>query len=169
LATGRSTIASSGHTASLAVERLAYHALLAGLQTFLAEDYAGALTIAAAPVFIALLRPGKQAEDSGLQRLRQQAIQLLNQVRGELTLLDQRPAHTIRRGHDDARLDRIVVAMPPARPTAPPRCLVNQVGGRISEVRVHWSCQEHAETAAISATVGKSGAVCSLGNAPASQ
>ena len=37
----------------LAVERLTYHALLAGLQALLAQDYAGALTIAAAPAFIA--------------------------------------------------------------------------------------------------------------------
>ena len=89
LAAGRGTIAGSGHTASLAIERLTYHALLAGLQTFLAEDYAGALTIAAAPAFIAFLRLGSQAEDPGLQRLRQQAIQLLNQVRGELSLHEQ--------------------------------------------------------------------------------
>jgi hypothetical protein len=89
LAAGRGTIAGSGHTASLGVERLTYHALLAGLQAFLADDYAGALTIAAAPAFIALLRPGEQAEDLGLQRLRRQAIQLLNQVRGELTLHEQ--------------------------------------------------------------------------------
>jgi hypothetical protein len=89
LAAGRGTIAGSGTAASLAVERLTYHALLAGLQAFLAEDYAGALTIAAAPAFIALLRPGEQAEDAGLQRLRRQAIQLLNQVRGELTLHEQ--------------------------------------------------------------------------------
>src|SRR6266545_7051215 len=79
LAAGRGTIAGSGSTASQAVERLTYHALLAGLQAFLAEDYAGTLTIAAAPAFIALLRPGDHAEDPDLQRLRQQAIQLLNQ------------------------------------------------------------------------------------------
>src|SRR5262245_19900251 len=58
LATGRGTIV--GADAALAIERLTYHALLAGLQAFLAEDYAGALTIAAAPAFIALLRPGEQ-------------------------------------------------------------------------------------------------------------
>jgi hypothetical protein len=89
LAAGRGTIAGSGHAASLAVEWLTYHALLAGLQAFLAEDYAGALTIAAAPAFIALLRPGDQSEDPDLQRLRQQAIQLLNQIRSELTLHEQ--------------------------------------------------------------------------------
>jgi hypothetical protein len=70
-------------------EQLTYHALLAGLQAFLAEDYAGALMIAAAPAFIALLRPGSQSEDPDLQRLRRQAVQLLNQVRGELTLHEQ--------------------------------------------------------------------------------
>ena len=42
-----------------------------------------------APAFIAFLRLGSQAEDPGLQRLRQQAIQLLNQVRGELSLHEQ--------------------------------------------------------------------------------
>jgi hypothetical protein len=42
LAAGRGTIAGSG-TAALAVERLTYHALLAGLQALLAEDYVGAL------------------------------------------------------------------------------------------------------------------------------
>ena len=89
LAAGRGTIAGSGHTASLTVERLTYHALLAGLQALLAEDYVGALTIAAAPAFIALLRPGNQSEDPDLQRLRQQAIQLLNQVRSALTLHEQ--------------------------------------------------------------------------------
>lgn len=76
-----STISGSGHTVSLAVERLTYHALLASLQVLLAEDYAGALTIAAAPAFIALLRPDNHAEDPDLQRLRQLAIQFLNQVR----------------------------------------------------------------------------------------
>ena len=49
--------------APLAVERLTYHALLAGLQALLAEDYAGALTIAAAPAFIALLRQSEDAAD----------------------------------------------------------------------------------------------------------
>src|SRR6187455_2616589 len=88
VAAGRGTIAGSG-TAPLAVERLTYHALLAGIQALLAEDYVGALTIAAAPACIALLRPGSQSEDPGLPRLRQQAIQLLNQVRGELTLHEQ--------------------------------------------------------------------------------
>ena len=48
LAAGRGTIAGSGTAAALAVERLTYHALLAGLQALLAEDYVGALTIAAA-------------------------------------------------------------------------------------------------------------------------
>ena len=89
LAAGRGTIAGSRHTASLAIERLTYHALLAGLQALLAEDYAGALTIAAAPAFIALLRPGAHAEDPDLQRLRQQAIPLLNQIRSALTLHEQ--------------------------------------------------------------------------------
>ena len=89
LAAGRGTITGSGTTAPLAVERLTYHALLAGLQALLAEDDAGALTIAAAPAFIALLRPGNQSEDPDLQRLRRQAIPLLNQVRGELTLHEQ--------------------------------------------------------------------------------
>ena len=50
----------------LAVERLTYHALLAGLQALLAEDY----TIAAAPACIALLRPVDHAEDPDIQRLR---------------------------------------------------------------------------------------------------
>lgn len=50
LAAGRGTIAGSGSTASLAVERLTYHALLAGLKAFLAEDYVGALTIGRAGV-----------------------------------------------------------------------------------------------------------------------
>ncbi len=77
LAAGRGTITGSGTTTPLVVERLTYHALLAGLQALLAEDYAGALIIAAAPAFIALLRPGNHAEDHDLQRLRQQAIQLL--------------------------------------------------------------------------------------------
>jgi len=47
------------------------------------------LGIAAAPAFIALLRPGDQSQDPDLQRLRQLAIQLLNQVRGKLTLHEQ--------------------------------------------------------------------------------
>ena len=89
LAAGRGTITGSGTTAPLAVERLTYHALLTGLQALLAEDYVGAPTIAAAPAFIALLRPGNQSEDPDLQRLRQQAIQLLTQVRSELTLHEQ--------------------------------------------------------------------------------
>jgi len=89
LAAGHGTIAGGGTAASLAVERLIYQALLAGLQAFLAEGYMGVLTIVAAPAFIALLRPGERAEDPGLQRLRQQAIQLLSQVRGELTLYEQ--------------------------------------------------------------------------------
>jgi len=71
------------------VERLADQALRAGLQALLAEDYVGALTIAAAPAFIALLRPGEQSEDPDLQRLRQQAIPLLNQIRSALTLHEQ--------------------------------------------------------------------------------
>ena len=88
LAAGRGTIAGSG-TATLEVERLTYHALLAGIQAFLVEDYVGALTITAAPAFIALLQPGDHAEDPDLQRLRQQTVQLLNQVRGKLTLHEQ--------------------------------------------------------------------------------
>jgi hypothetical protein len=47
------------------------------------------LTIAAVPAFIALLRPGNQSEAPNLQRLRQQTVQLLNQVRGELKLHEQ--------------------------------------------------------------------------------
>jgi len=86
---GRGTIANSGTAASLAVERLTYHALLAGLQALLVEDYVGALTIAAAPAFIALLQPGNHTEDPSLQRLRDHAVQLLNQVRGKLTLHEQ--------------------------------------------------------------------------------
>src|SRR6266508_1117021 len=57
LAAGRGTIIGSGNAAPWAVERLTYHALLAGPQALLAEDDPGALTIAAAPSFIALLRP----------------------------------------------------------------------------------------------------------------
>jgi hypothetical protein len=49
LAAGRGTITGSGKAASLAIERLTYHGLLAGLQALLAEDDAAALTIAAAP------------------------------------------------------------------------------------------------------------------------
>lgn len=71
LAAGRGTIAGSGTTTALAIERLTYHALFAGLQAFLAEDYAGALTIATAPAFIVLLRTGDHAKDQDLQRLRQ--------------------------------------------------------------------------------------------------
>jgi len=89
LAAGRGTITGSGHTASLAAERLTYHALLAGLQALLAEDDAGALTIAAAPAFIALLRQRDHPDDPNLQRLRRHAVQLLNQVHGELTLYEQ--------------------------------------------------------------------------------
>ncbi|HEX9370866.1 MAG TPA: hypothetical protein VF897_07655, partial [Roseiflexaceae bacterium] len=54
-----------------------------------AEDYAGALTIAAASAFIALLRQSEDSADPRLQRLRQLAVQLFNQVRGELTLHEQ--------------------------------------------------------------------------------
>ena len=89
LAAGRGTITRSGNAASLAVERLTYHALLAGLQALLAEDDAAALTIAAAPAFIALLRQSDYPDDPGLQRLRRHAVQLLNQIRGELTLHEQ--------------------------------------------------------------------------------
>jgi hypothetical protein len=49
LAAGRGMITRSGNAASLPVERLTYHALLAGLQALLAQDDAAALTIAAAP------------------------------------------------------------------------------------------------------------------------
>jgi hypothetical protein len=87
-AAGRGTITVSGDDA-LAVERLTYHALLAGLQALLAEDDTGALTWAAAPAFIALLRQSDHPDDPGLQRLRQHVIQLLKQVRGELTLHEQ--------------------------------------------------------------------------------
>jgi hypothetical protein len=89
VAAGRGTIARSGHAVSLAVERLTYHALLAGLQVFLAEDYAGALTIAVAPAFIAPLRQSDHPPEPDLQRLRRHAVQLLNQIRGELTLHEQ--------------------------------------------------------------------------------
>jgi len=89
LAAGRGTITGRDKAAPLAVERLTYHALFAGLQALLAEDYAGALTIAAAPAFIALLRQSDHPGEPGLQRLRRHAVQLLNQVRGELTLHEQ--------------------------------------------------------------------------------
>ena len=56
-AAGCGTITASGSATPLAVERLTYHALLAGLQVLLAEGLEGALTIAAAPAFIVLLRP----------------------------------------------------------------------------------------------------------------
>jgi hypothetical protein len=71
------------------VERLADHALLAGLQALLADNEAGALMIAATPTCIALLRQSEYATDQGLQRLRRHAAQLLNQVRGKLTLHEQ--------------------------------------------------------------------------------
>jgi hypothetical protein len=89
LAAGRGTIIGSGNAAPWAVERLTYHALLAGPQALLAEDDPGALTIAAAPAFIALLRQSDHPDDPALQRLRRHAVQLLNQVRGELTLHEQ--------------------------------------------------------------------------------
>src|SRR5438045_3974906 len=89
LAAGRGMITRSSNAASLPVERLTYHALLAGLQVLLAEDDAAALTIAAAPAFIALLRQSDHPDDSGLQRLRRHAVQLLKGVRGELTLHEQ--------------------------------------------------------------------------------
>jgi hypothetical protein len=72
-----------------AVELLTYQALLAGLQALLAEDDAGALTIAAAPAFIALLRQSDHPGDPNLQRLRRYAVQLLHQIRAELTLHEQ--------------------------------------------------------------------------------
>jgi hypothetical protein len=89
LAVGRGTLTGHGQAAPLTVERLTYHALLAGLQALLAEDYAGALTIAAAPTFIALLRPPYQPDNPDLQQLRRHATQLLNQIRSELTLHEQ--------------------------------------------------------------------------------
>ena len=70
-------------------ERLSYHALLAGLQAVLAEDYVGSLTIVGAPAFIALLRQSDHMGDPNLQRLRRHAVQLLKEVRGELTLHEQ--------------------------------------------------------------------------------
>jgi hypothetical protein len=87
LAAGRGTITGSGHAALLAGERLTYHAL--GLQALLAEGYVGALTIAAEMAFIALLRQSDYPDDPCLQRLRRHAVQLLNEVRGELTLHEQ--------------------------------------------------------------------------------
>src|SRR5438132_1431920 len=89
LAAGRGMITRSGNAAYLPVERLTYHALLAGLQALLAENYVGALTIAAEMAFIALLRQSDHPDDPSLQRLRRHAIQLLNGVRGELTLHEQ--------------------------------------------------------------------------------
>jgi hypothetical protein len=74
LAAGRGTITGSGHAPPLAVERLTYHAVLAGLQAFLAEDYVGALTWAAARAFIALLRQNDHPGEPDLQRLRRLAI-----------------------------------------------------------------------------------------------
>src|SRR5437867_458757 len=70
LAAGRGMITRSGNAAYMAVVRLTYHAMLAGLQALLAEDYTGALTIAAAPAFIALLRQSDHVGEPGLQRLR---------------------------------------------------------------------------------------------------
>jgi hypothetical protein len=75
----------------LAGERLTYHALFADLQALLVEDYTGALTIAATPSFIALLQQGNHPGEPALQRLRWHTIQLLNQVRGELTPQAGRP------------------------------------------------------------------------------
>ncbi len=89
LAAGHGTLTGSGNIAPLAVERLTYHALLAGLQALLAEDHMGALTIAATPTFIALLRHPHQPDNPNLQRLRRHTIQLLNQIRGEPTLHEQ--------------------------------------------------------------------------------
>jgi hypothetical protein len=82
----------------LAVERVTYHALLAGLQALLGEDYVGALTIVGAPAFIALLRQSDHPDDPNLQRLRRHAVQLLNGVRGELTLHEQLVAPPLRLG-----------------------------------------------------------------------
>jgi hypothetical protein len=45
--------------------------------------------IAAAPAFIALLRQSDHPGEPDLQRLRRHGVQLLNQVRGELTLHEQ--------------------------------------------------------------------------------
>ena len=63
--------------------------MLAGLQLLLAEGLEGALTIAATPVFIALLRQSNHPDDPDLQRLRRHATQLLKGVRGKLTLREQ--------------------------------------------------------------------------------
>jgi hypothetical protein len=89
LAVGRGTLAEIGNAALLPVERLSYHALLAGLQALLAENYVGSLTIAAGPAFIALLRQSNHPGEPDLQRLRRHAVQLLKEVRGELTLQEQ--------------------------------------------------------------------------------
>jgi hypothetical protein len=89
LAAGCGALTGSGNAAPLAVERLTYHALLAGLQALLAEGYTGSLTIAAAPTFIALLRQSDHPGEPDLQRLRRYAVQLLNQIRGDLTLREQ--------------------------------------------------------------------------------
>jgi hypothetical protein len=88
------------------VERLADHALRAGLQALLAQDYTGALMIAAAPACIALLRQSEDAADQGLQRLRRHTVQLLNQVRSELTLHERRSS-------------RLSLLRQPSRPSAP--------------------------------------------------
>ncbi|HEX9439421.1 MAG TPA: hypothetical protein VF909_07065, partial [Roseiflexaceae bacterium] len=53
------------------------------------EDYAGALTIAAVPAFIALLRQGNHLGELDFQRLRRHAVQLLHQIRAEVTLHEQ--------------------------------------------------------------------------------
>jgi hypothetical protein len=43
----------------------------------------------AAPAFIVFLRQNDHPGDPNLQRLRQHAVQLLNQIRGELILCEQ--------------------------------------------------------------------------------
>ena len=79
----------ASHRHSHVVERLADHALRAGLPALLAENEAGALMIAAAPACIALLRQSEDAADQGLPRLRRHTVPLRNQVRSELTLPEQ--------------------------------------------------------------------------------
>jgi hypothetical protein len=60
----------------------------------LAENDAGALTIAATPACIALLRQSEDAADQEPRRLCQYTVQLLNQVRSELTLPEQPVSRT---------------------------------------------------------------------------
>jgi len=62
-------------------ERLADHALRAGLQALLAENDAGALMIAAAPACIALLRQSEDAADQEPQRLRRHTVAVSGRIR----------------------------------------------------------------------------------------